>query len=127
MASIFVARAPHAAVASVELSLVASHVFDVTADAHDGATTGGDFRVQGDAFILRTYDRIYLWQRAVVEPWSSAFARSPCLLVDDLFPLVEPQGESLAFGAGGEEIFIATEMSWAPMGKEALYRFVREP
>jgi hypothetical protein len=73
--------------------------------------TAGDISANGDAVVVRTYQRVFMWQRRDSEPLAETFARSPC---STLAPL-ERQGEALALLPNGAGYVTSSEGVGAPI------------
>jgi hypothetical protein len=67
---------------------------------------GGDVSADGREIIIKSYDRVYLWQRNQGESMAAAFMRRPLRL-----PYVpEPQGEAIAFTPDGSGYYTLSEI-----------------
>jgi len=75
--------------------------------------TGGDAAADGSRVVLRDYVAAYDYPRAALGSFADIFSQNPCLL--SLAP--EAQGESLAMGPSGLELFTASEGQGAPIHK----------
>ena len=67
--------------------------------------SAGDVSPTGDRIILRTYQAIYLWQRAAGTGLGPTFETEPVTIPSP----TEPQGEGLAFSSDGRAWFAAGE------------------
>jgi hypothetical protein len=67
---------------------------------------GGDISADGRNIIVKTYDRVYLWQRNEGETMAAAFMRKPLRL--NYIP--EPQGEAVGFTPDGNGYYTLSEV-----------------
>ncbi len=75
--------------------------------------TGGDVAVDGSRVVLRDYLAAYDYPRSTGGGFDEIFSETPCML-----PLaVELQGESLAIGPSGLDIYTASEGFEGPIHK----------
>ena len=104
---VFVAPAPFAPGQRRELTEVARLPFGSAQLPGNRYATGGDVSANGDAIVLRTYDRAYLWTRRSGEALWEAFDRDACPVP----ARTERQGEAIAFDASGRGYYTVSEGS----------------
>jgi len=80
-----------------------------------GLVTAMDVHPGGRAVALRTYDTILRWLRQGNEAWSATLSRDP----DRIEVRQEPQGEALAYGPVGRELFTTSEGLGSPLWRYA--------
>jgi hypothetical protein len=73
--------------------------------------TAGDISVRGDAVVVRTYHRVFLWARTGAEPLAATLTRAPCRMRAPL----ERQGEALALLPGRAAYVTSSEGVGAPI------------
>lgn len=80
-----------------------------------------DFAPNGNEFVIKTYDAIYLWQRADSENVADALGRAGAKQ-----PYVpERQGEAIAFSVNGSAYYTASEIELDD--PQLLVRYARRP
>jgi hypothetical protein len=73
--------------------------------------TGGDISPDGSEIVLRTYDRVYLWQRAPGQSVAQAIAGTPCV-----FAITgEAQGEAVGYQSDGRSLLFTSERANQPL------------
>lgn len=75
------------------------------------SATGGDIAFGGEAVLVRSYTRGYFWTRPAGSTIASTLENPPCTVPIAL----EPQGESVAFSANGQNYFSLSESSRQPI------------
>ena len=73
--------------------------------------TAGDINVRGDAIALRTYGRVFVWNRAGTESIAAAMRRPPCRAPAP----PDAQGEALALLPTGDRYMTASEGVHVPL------------
>jgi hypothetical protein len=79
--------------------------------------TGGDVSADGKTVVLRSYDRVLVWNRRGGESLEKVFGREPCGAGADLS--AEGQGEALALARDGRSFFTVAEGSRPPLRRYA--------
>lgn len=103
-ADVFVARAP--------LDPAAEHTLERIASVElPSMITGADISPDGRELLVRTYRGIAHWTRAEGQGWADALAAAPRSLPH----ADEPQGEAIAFTAGGDGYITISEGAHRPI------------
>ncbi|MBD2123932.1 Ig-like domain-containing protein [Trichocoleus sp. FACHB-262] len=93
---------------SSTLTLVGTFDVSQRTTLSDRLVTSAALSSDRTAFILRTYNTAFLWQRTPGESWSSLFGRQPNMEI----PLPnETQGEAIAFGESNTEFYTTSEQT----------------
>lgn len=113
---LYVAYAPHSATVATTLHYLTTLNFGSGALSGSTLATGGDFRHDGAAVLVRTYNSVFLWQRAPGTNLVDTFASQPCKLASP----GESQGEAIAFSGDGTRFFTLGEGSKQPLYQVSL-------